>query len=122
MTIHKLHHGGDSTVELIPGNGTSEEPAKFADESIISADAAGITSIYDLWTARRYRILLTISIASIMVPFTDTIYLPALQVNYRHVKPSVDRGHAISHGPIMHAGRHLHGACCHALGHASQTG
>ena len=79
MTI-KLQHGGESTVELVPGNSTSEEPAKFADETIISADAAGITSIYDLWTARRYRILLTISIASIMVPFTDTIYLPALQV------------------------------------------
>ena len=38
-------------------------------------------SIYDIYSkGKRRLILLTISIASILVPFCDTIYLPALQV------------------------------------------
>ncbi len=39
------------------------------------------SSIYDVWTKpRRYAILSVVSLASIMVPLCDTIYLPALPV------------------------------------------
>jgi hypothetical protein len=49
---------------------------------IIPSIGTPIKSIYDLFSAkRRYVILFTTALAAILLPFTDTIYLPALQVS-----------------------------------------
>lgn len=60
--VHEQHHKDiDAVVEVPDGSRTS--------------------SIYDLnTTRRRYLILFVTAVAAILLPFTDTIYLPALQV------------------------------------------
>eukprot|EP00878_Enallax_costatus_P011335 GHUV01011836.1.p1 GENE.GHUV01011836.1~~GHUV01011836.1.p1 ORF type:complete len:533 (+),score=142.22 GHUV01011836.1:700-2298(+) len=64
--------------------------ASSADASITITNGAA-RSVYDLQTKRKqYLILLAAAVASILVPFTDTIYLPALQAVGRDLSASQD--------------------------------
>lgn len=54
-------------------------------QDVATTSNSGQQSIYDLYSPRRRgRILFAVAIASIIVPFTDTIYLPALKVRAMH--------------------------------------
>jgi multidrug resistance protein len=68
----------------------SQASSSAADAAItISND--GVRSVYEFHSKRRqYLILLAAAIASIMVPFTDTIYLPALQAVGQDLSASAD--------------------------------
>lgn len=61
----KESDGGDAAVDI---------PA-------MAATGSSLSSIYDLISPkRRHAILLAAAFASMLVPFSDTVYLPALQV------------------------------------------
>jgi len=58
-----------------PDTGATDAAVSIADASLEAS-----SSIYELISNRkRYAILVAVAIGSILVPFTDTIYLPALQ-------------------------------------------
>ena len=68
---------------------------------VVHAPLHRSASIYDLKTKRQtYTILAVIAIASVIVPFTDTIYLPALKVRTAHTCVTVLRHQSQSR---MHA-------------------
>ena len=87
-----------------PACNTSNDVAGVNDKSTVTVDAAVFipdigsstaTNIYDLNTPRkRYIILFVAAVAAILLPFTDTIYLPALQVKgLCHDSSSVPTSH-----------------------------
>jgi hypothetical protein len=57
--------------------------------------SSNISSIYDLLSPRRrHSILLVAAFASMLVPFSDTVYLPALQVRQGRVWLAASPGSA----------------------------
>ena len=49
----------------------------------VESSEPAMTSIYDYWKPKKFKLLLIVSLASILVPFCDTIYLPALTVRMK---------------------------------------
>lgn len=72
-----------NTYDLKPTNNDSSLARDAGDDAAVDIPpaAAGI-SVYDLHTKRqRYVMLFATSFVSIIVPFSDTVYLPALKVS-----------------------------------------
>jgi hypothetical protein len=78
---HGTSAQGDAQV-IIPAENSTADVEKGSGSG--SSGAGARRSIYDLYTSRRRNtILLAAAFASILVPFCDTVYLPALAVSSR---------------------------------------
>lgn len=62
---------------------TSARDTSDGDAAVVIPPTAATSSIYDLYSStQRYVMLAAVAFVSIIVPFSDTVYLPALQVGF----------------------------------------